>query len=485
MTVDDPRNCDSLLSDKYSNMQVYIAKLEQILHDIEGTSAQGLIQRALELQETTDHQTTVIDDLKRKVAMYEKYEGSLSESAGPRQPSELIDELLADKKQLSFQRTLVAEMGKQLEKKTIEAENLHQQLEFERCSRKQSQTQLIGVLTDLLLRCLENPDPAKETELETLYRDIETRSRDMIHEFREGLTAAVQIASEEGRRFDFLREHAMKVIQLPESSRVESLSVSAQDVISKLQDRFYQLVRDAKASLMEQMKKTKLALLKVKDTEEKLMKSDADKRIVQEKLSGEIRKLKGNWDHFEQSLGSRSSYAIKASQSVRAFVELIEEQKLELESQVRIMKANVESLQTKVHSLEQSKAQLKNEIEQLQTDIKEKVTVAAGAELKALRLQCNALQNESKTAKERCQLLEEQNKREQEARRSVEEQLLKEKSQVQIRGGNSQGMQVRAVPNTLLVTARLNVTKQRLKYIRQRLKSTEQLMCPYFNPSMI
>jgi hypothetical protein len=222
MTVDDPRNCDSLLSDKYSNMQVYIAKLEQILHDIEGTSAQGLIQRALELQETTDHQTTVIDDLKRKVAMYEKYEGSLSESAGPRQPSELIDELLADKKQLSFQRTLVAEMGKQLEKKTIEAENLHQQLEFERCSRKQSQTQLIGVLTDLLLRCLENPDPAKETELETLYRDIETRSRDMIHEFREGLTAAVQIASEEGRRFDFLREHAMKVIQLPESSRVES-----------------------------------------------------------------------------------------------------------------------------------------------------------------------------------------------------------------------------------------------------------------------
>jgi chromosome segregation ATPase len=227
------------------------------------------------------------------------------------------------------------------------------------------------------------------------------------------------------------------------------------------------------------------ALLKVKDTEEKLMKSDADKRIVQEKLSGEIRKLKGNWDHFEQSLGSRSSYAIKASQSVRAFVELIEEQKLELESQVRIMKANVESLQTKVHSLEQSKAQLKNEIEQLQTDIKEKVTVAAGAELKALRLQCNALQNESKTAKERCQLLEEQNKREQEARRSVEEQLLKEKSQVQIRGGNSQGMQVRAVPNTLLVTARLNVTKQRLKYIRQRLKSTEQLMCPYFNPSMI
>jgi hypothetical protein len=44
MTVDDPRNCDSLLSDKYSNMQVYIAKLEQILHDIEGTSAQGLIQ---------------------------------------------------------------------------------------------------------------------------------------------------------------------------------------------------------------------------------------------------------------------------------------------------------------------------------------------------------------------------------------------------------------------------------------------------------
>jgi ABC-type siderophore export system fused ATPase/permease subunit len=38
------------------------------------------------------------------------------------------------------------------------------------------------------------------------------------------------------------------------------LSVSAQDVISKLQDRFYQLVRDAKASLMEQMKKTKLVL---------------------------------------------------------------------------------------------------------------------------------------------------------------------------------------------------------------------------------
>ena len=123
-----------------------------------------------------------------------------------------------------IQRILVAEMGKQLEKKTTEADSLHQQLEFERCSRKQAQTQLSEILKDFILRCLENSDAAKETELQVVFRDLETRSKELAHDFRDEITAAVQTVSEEGSRFDFLRKHTVKALQLPESEKVESES---------------------------------------------------------------------------------------------------------------------------------------------------------------------------------------------------------------------------------------------------------------------
>ena len=184
------------------------------------------------------------------------------------------------------------------------------------------------------------------------------------------------------------------------------------------------------------------ASLKVKELKEKLKKSEADKRLVEEQLGEEIRKLNSIHDQFEQSLGARSSYATKASQSVRALVELIEGQKLELESQVQTLKAEVESLQKKTDSLAETNAQLEDEVERLQTGVKEEVTVAVGAELEALRFQCNALQNESRAAKEQRQLLEERYKREQESRRSFEEQLHKQKSQVQTRDSCNPGMQV-------------------------------------------
>lgn len=162
--------------------------------------------------------------------------------------------------------------------------------------------------------------------------------------------------------------------------------------------------------------------MKAKDLEEKLKKSDADKQLVEEQLSDEIRKQRAVIDQFERSLGIRSSYAVKASQSVRALVELSEGQKVELDTQNGALRTEVESLKKQLDNQLESNSRLESEMQRLQAEATEEATVAVQADLAALRSQCKALRQETATTKQKCERQDEHLKREHESRRSVEEQ---------------------------------------------------------------
>lgn len=171
--------------------------------------------------------------------------------------------------------------------------------------------------------------------------------------------------------------------------------------------------------------------MKVKDLEEKMKKCDADRQLVEEQLSDEIRKQRATIDQFERSLGVRSSYATKSSQSVRALVELLEGQKGELAIQNEALRTEVESLKKQLHDLSENNSGLESDMERLRAGALQKATAAVQADLVALRSQCKILQQETATAKEKSDMQDEHLKREHESRRSVEEQKDRLERQVQ------------------------------------------------------
>lgn len=103
-------------------------------------------------------------------------------------------------------------MGKQLKDKEHEVDLLRQQLDFERYGRGQSQEHLNEILNDFVICCLETPYVAKDTALKAAFEEILYKSEGLAADMRDDLTAAVQVASENRSRLDFLRDYSLQVL---------------------------------------------------------------------------------------------------------------------------------------------------------------------------------------------------------------------------------------------------------------------------------
>ena len=68
----DYRNGDSLLFATFRSMQVYITRLEQMVHNTEGTSAQGLIQACLPSKSISGSEASCILSPFSKIVNYER-----------------------------------------------------------------------------------------------------------------------------------------------------------------------------------------------------------------------------------------------------------------------------------------------------------------------------------------------------------------------------------------------------------------------------
>lgn len=170
--------------------------------------------------------------------------------------------------------------------------------------------------------------------------------------------------------------------------------------------------------------------MKAKDMDERLKKSDADKRLVEEQLGDELRRTRAQLDEFVLSLGYRSSYATKAAQSVRPLVELLEDQKKELQTQRDCLEREVSSLRTKLEENERDIDRLAKELSHIRTTAMEEAKDKVQHEFQKLQSECSGLREETASLKERNEQLEEAAKGEREARRSAEERAQRQESQV-------------------------------------------------------
>ena len=172
------------------------------------------------------------------------------------------------------------------------------------------------------------------------------------------------------------------------------------------------------------------ATMKVKDLEERLKKCDAEKRLIEEHLRDEIRKLCTKLDALERTFGHRSSYAARAAQSVRSLIELIEEQKMELEYQRDCLSSELAVLQRSQDELKSRNEQLEADINRLNVTALEEATARVRGTLGGLESQCDSLRNENKTLQEQLDMLQETLKRDRDIHRSTVETMYKLEQQV-------------------------------------------------------
>ena len=173
--------------------------------------------------------------------------------------------------------------------------------------------------------------------------------------------------------------------------------------------------------------------MKAKDLSSKLQKSEADRRLARERLSDEICRLRSELDGFQRALGHRSSYATKAAQSVRALVDLIEGQKLELQSQRDDLCAEVLALRHRQDELTSRNRQLEVDLSRLNATALEEATAKVRSELSELSVECERLREEAKSLKERLELTQEAAQRDREGHQSATAKIDKLHRQVRYR----------------------------------------------------
>ena len=155
--------------------------------------------------------------------------------------------------------------------------------------------------------------------------------------------------------------------------------------------------------------------MKVKDLEERLKRSEANRKITEEQLRDEIFRARSDLDELQLTLGNRSSYAVKAAESVRSLVELVEGQKLELEFQRNRLNTEVESLRRSRDELLTKTEQLESDVRRLRSTAVEEATAKMTGDLSELRLQCDRLRDENRTLQKQLKLQQERAKRDRES----------------------------------------------------------------------
>ena len=151
--------------------------------------------------------------------------------------------------------------------------------------------------------------------------------------------------------------------------------------------------------------------MRIKDLEERLRKCEADKRLIEEKYREDNHLLRAELDELKCSLGNRSSYAVKAAQSVRSLVELLEQQKLDLKAQLDRLVTEMAAVQEKRDELSHRNERLEEELRRLRDSALEEAAARVESDYKRVKLECKTLKEENSNLKERVELLQETAKR--------------------------------------------------------------------------
>lgn len=432
---------NSLFSPLYRSMSHPLTTYKQMIADGPNETVNGLLQENRELKRSNQHQQTVIEELEQELHLYRQIRPSNERPLPHFADKEIVRKLLESNRLLCIQKTLVLELGIQLEKRSREIQMLQERLDLEQFGRTQAQTQINSLLNDFVLSCLEIPQI--NNEIKEAFQELLSKSETLC-KFGLNVAAAVHLASEDSSRIDFLRS-------TPSEAEVNINDISldqALEIISRLLANEQRLRREAKHQVVEHMRKHKIATMKVKNLEETLRKCDADRRLIEDRQREEIHKLRSELDTFEKTLGHRSSYAAKAAQSARSLVELIEGQKMELEYQRDCLSTELASLQRSQDELKCKNEQFEVEIKRLSVTALEEATSNVKSTLDSLVSRCDSLQNENKTLEEQLDMLQETLKRERDIHSSTEETIRRLTQQVEAQ--QTELKELKAVNTSLL-----------------------------------
>ena len=92
----------------------------------------------------------------------------------------------------------------QLEKRSREVDMLQERLDLEQFGRRRAQAHINSLLNDFVLSCLQIPQIVNDISIKEVFEELLSKSETLC-EFGVELTAAVQVASEDSSRIDFLR----------------------------------------------------------------------------------------------------------------------------------------------------------------------------------------------------------------------------------------------------------------------------------------
>jgi predicted nucleic acid-binding Zn-ribbon protein len=409
-------------------MQVKLMRLEQSLASVEGMDAIGLVQQNYDLKKLCEQERLERKELERKLEFYLRRDDGRKLVEIPVQVIStllfFVFENLIFKR--VFQAVLVQELGIQLEQKRREVDMLEQQLDVERHGRRHVQVQINSLLNDFVICCQQIPDLTSSPIVNKVLNDLLTKCGTLV-EFGEEIAAAIQVALDDSTKIDFLREISSETEDIPPDISL----AEAVDKIANLLGELRLLKREAKNQVIEQMRKQKLATIKAKDLSDKLQKSEADRCLAEERLGNEVSRLRSELDEFRQSLGNRSSYATKAVQSVRALIDLMEGQKLELQSQRDDLRAEVISLRHRQDELTSRNKQLEVEISRLNATAMEEATARVSSELSKLNVECARLREEVTSSREQLESTKEKAERHREEHQSATAQIDKLGRQIQ------------------------------------------------------
>ena len=101
---------------------------------------------------------------------------------------------------------------------------LEQQLGLERHGRRHVQLQVNGLLNDFVLCCQQIPDITSSPIVNKALKDLLTKSETLV-EFGVEIAAAVQVASEDAAKIDFLREASLETEDIAPGKTIFSVTL--------------------------------------------------------------------------------------------------------------------------------------------------------------------------------------------------------------------------------------------------------------------
>ncbi|XP_062500124.1 protein Daple-like [Corticium candelabrum] len=462
-SIDDTDDNGSLLSIVLRNLRLP----EDTVSGKQGTGAGGfgLKKEIHDLRVTRQHQQSVIENLERELSIYHQLQSL--DTTTPIERS--VVKRLSDYEQMLFiEKTMVRELGIRLEEKENEVQRLERQLDLEHYGRRKISNILNDLLNSFVLCCLEMPDVAMETELKAAFEDMMRKAEQLAVDIRDDIAATVAVALDDGSGNDFLREK-LKDFRINDLDELTSSQLKGK--VIELHDELQGLHIRCKKSVIEQMRKHKVSTLKAKDLEEKLDKSDADRRLGEMQLGDELRKTRAQLDEFIQTLGHRSSYADKAAQSVRSLVELMEDQKHELVTQRDQLVNELSRLQAIINKQEQDIDILQEEISCIRMGAREEAMKAVQDDMEKMNSNCKRLEENEKSLDRRIGLLEKENRDEREKRRLIEEEAEHERHKMQTYESEIRDLQAQ---NESLEDSKAQL-ESKVTVLQQRVASGQQL----------